>query len=215
MVRCRLARGAQPLRHRLRDATSPNEGRPWHSAKPCLFARGSPTRGNGDDRRQRRKQGVAVGAAASRMQATAQQTLGAATRPCLRSETERLDEGQPGREALAELNLSVIAYAMPPPLARGGLGIPQSFASSPEAPLLGATATTAASGGYRESLLGPRPAGCKRQRSRRWEPQPGLVCEVRLRGWTKDSLAGKLLLGSTSPSRLTPCHLPYRGEALA
>ena len=23
------------------------------------------------------------------------------------------------------------------------------------------------------------------------------------------------LLGSTSPSRLTPCHLPYRGEALA
>ena len=45
-----------------------------------LFARGSPTRGNGDDRRQRRTQGVAVGAAASRMQAAAQQTLGAATR---------------------------------------------------------------------------------------------------------------------------------------
>ena len=63
---------------------------------------------------------------------------------------------------------------MPPPLTRGGLGIPQSFASSPEAPLLGATATTAASGGNREELLGPRPAGCKRQRSRRWEPQPGL-----------------------------------------
>ena len=63
---------------------------------------------------------------------------------------------------------------MPPPLPRGGLGIPQSFASSPEAPLLGATATTAASGGNRESLLGPRPAGCKRQRSRRWVPQPGL-----------------------------------------
>ena len=37
-------------------------------------------RSNNDDRRQRRKQGVAVGAAASRMQATAQQTLGAATR---------------------------------------------------------------------------------------------------------------------------------------
>ena len=45
-----------------------------------LFARGSPTRGNGDDRRQWRKQGIAVGAAASRMRATAQQTLGAATR---------------------------------------------------------------------------------------------------------------------------------------
>ena len=90
-------------------------------------------------------------------------------------QTERLDKGQPDREALAGLNLSVIAYAMPPPLPRGGLGIPQSFASSPEAPLPGATATTAASGGNRESLLGPRPAGCKRQRSRRWEPQPGLV----------------------------------------
>ena len=140
MVRCRLARGAQPLRHRLRDATSPTEGRPWHSAKLCLFARGSPTRGAVE-----------------------------------RSETERLDEGQPDREALAGLNLSVTADAVPPPLPRGGLGIPQSFASSPEAPLPGATATTAASGGNRESLLGPRPAGCKRQRSRRWEPQPGLV----------------------------------------
>ena len=162
---------------------------------------------------------------------------------------------------------------MPSPLTRGGLGIPQSFASSPEAPLSGATATTAASGGNRESLLGPRPAGCKRQRSRRWVPQPGLVerseterldegqpdrealaelnlsviayamppplprgglgipqsfasspeaplpgelsNEVRLRGWTKDSLTGKLLLDSTSPSSLTRCHLPYRGEALA
>ena len=64
----------------LRDATSPTEGRLWHTAMLSLFARGSPTRGNGDDRRQRRKQGVAVGAAASRMQATAKQTLGAATR---------------------------------------------------------------------------------------------------------------------------------------
>ena len=36
-----------------------------------------------------------------------------------------------------------------------------------------ATATTAASGGSREELLGQRPAGCKRQRSRLWEPQPG------------------------------------------
>ena len=43
----------------------------------------------------------------------------------------------------------------------------------------GATATTAASGGNREELLGQRPAGCKRQRSRRWEPQPGLWhCEA-------------------------------------
>ena len=37
-------------------------------------------RSNGDDRRQWRKQGGAVGAAASRMRAAAKQTLGAATR---------------------------------------------------------------------------------------------------------------------------------------
>ena len=58
---------------------------------------------------------------------------------------------------LLKLNLSVIAYAMPPPLTRGGLGIPQSFAFSPEAPLLGE-----------------------------------LSNEVRLRGWTKDDLAVSL-----------------------
>ena len=50
---------------------------------------GSPFGGNDDDRRQRRKQGGAVGAAASRMQATAKQTLGAATRPWRAKVTER------------------------------------------------------------------------------------------------------------------------------
>ena len=86
---------------RLRRATSPIEGRLWHTVKLSLFARGSPTRGNGDDRRQRRKQGGAVGAAASRMQATAKQTLGAATRSWRAKQTERLDRGRPcleGRE---------------------------------------------------------------------------------------------------------------------
>ena len=39
-----------------------------------------------------------------------------------RSETERLYEGEPDREALARLNLSVSADALPPPLPRGGLG---------------------------------------------------------------------------------------------
>ena len=51
----------------------------------------------------------------------------------------------------------------------------------PRAPPLGATATTAASGGNREELLGPRPAECEARtkgRSRRWEPQPG--CEAPL-----------------------------------
>ena len=53
-------------------------------------AKASPFGSNGDDRRQRRKQGVAVGAAASRMQATAQQTLGAATRAV----ASRSDDGE-------------------------------------------------------------------------------------------------------------------------
>ena len=52
----------------LRIATSPIEERPWHTAKPNLFARGSPIRGNNDDHRQWRKQGVVVGAAASKTQ---------------------------------------------------------------------------------------------------------------------------------------------------
>ena len=52
---------------------------------------------------------------------------------------------------------------------------------TPVAPPLGATATTAASGGNREELLGQRPAGCKRQRSRRWVPQPGLWLRSRRR----------------------------------
>ena len=43
-------------------------------------AKASPFGSNGDDRRQWRKQGGAVGAAASRMRAAAKQTLGAATR---------------------------------------------------------------------------------------------------------------------------------------
>ena len=145
MVRCRLTRGAQPLRHRLRDATSPTEGRPWHSAKLCLLARGSPTRGAVE-----------------------------------RSETERLDEGQPDREALAKLNLSVTADAVPPPPTEG-----RPWHSA------------------KLCLL--------RQRL----PYQGSCLRSRLRGWTKDSLTGKLLLNSTSPSSLTRCHLPYRGEALA
>ena len=82
---------------------------------------------NSDDRRQWRKQGGAVGAAASRMQATAKQTLCAATR------------------------LSAAASFFPfRQLLRGLKG-----ASSPFL----ATATTAACGGNREELLGPRSAG--------------------------------------------------------
>ena len=61
----------------------------------------------------------------------------------------------------------------PAPLVGEPLAKPFTLRGLPKPPLQGATATTAASGGNREELLGPRPAGCERQRSRRWEPQPG------------------------------------------
>ena len=64
----------------LAPASSPSRGASGEEAKLSGMPKPPLGRSNGDDRRQRRKQGGAVGAAASRMQATAQQTLGAATR---------------------------------------------------------------------------------------------------------------------------------------
>ena len=92
---------------------------------------------------------------------------------------------------------------------------------------LGATATTAASGGNREELLGQRPAGCKRQRSRRWVPQPDLgasaperartLAEKRRRGdsiaLTKRQLiAARRLLGDGLALSViaSQCHLSQR-----
>ena len=89
---------------------------------------------------------------------------------------------------------------------------------------LGATATTAASGGNREELLGQRPAGCERQRSRRWEPQPGLgersddgegkpvsrepPCSDKLALWQSDAIAAPI------PLRQRPCPLRRSAPAL-
>ena len=69
-------------------------------------------------------------------------------------------------------NLSV-SLRSTAPLVGEPLAKPFTLRGLPRPLLLGATATTAASGGNREELLGPRPAGCEQQRSRRWEPQPG------------------------------------------
>ena len=60
--------------------SSPSRGASGETVYFAGTAKASPTRSNGDDRRQWRKQGGAVGAAASRMRAAAKQTLGAATR---------------------------------------------------------------------------------------------------------------------------------------
>ena len=60
-------------------------------------AKASPFGSNGDDRRQWRKQGGAVGAAASRMRAAAKQTLGAATRAVSPKVTERASPARKSR----------------------------------------------------------------------------------------------------------------------
>ena len=56
----------------------------------------------------------------------------------------------------------------------GGTLLPQAVGRAMEWP---ATTMTAASGGIRELLLGPRPAKRKRKRSGCWEPQLVLVSE--------------------------------------
>ena len=81
-------------------ASSPCRGAFGEEVKLCGMPRPPLGRSNNDDRRQRRKQGEVVGAAASRMQATAQQTLGAATRAVARR--RRDGEVQPTRTSRTE-----------------------------------------------------------------------------------------------------------------
>ena len=65
----------------------------------------------------------------------------------------------------------------------------RKLSDMPMALPLGATATTAASGGNREELLGQRPARRKRSAADAGCRNPALSANARLRGWTKDSLA--------------------------
>ena len=89
-------------------------------------AKASPFGSNGDDRRQWRKQGGAVGAAASRMRAAAKQTLGAATRAVSPKVTERASSarksrGRGDRQALCQsdtIAASGIRRQRPSPLSR-------------------------------------------------------------------------------------------------
>mgnify|MGYP006934907619 CR=1 FL=1 len=96
----------------------------------CAFrpAKASPFGSNGDDRRQWRKQGGAVGAAASRMRAAAKQTLGAATRAVSPKVTERASPARKSRRrsdgqafyqsdtiAVSELFVSSLALSVSSP----------------------------------------------------------------------------------------------------
>ena len=78
------------------------------------------------------------------------------------------------------------ACGVTPPLPRGGLGIPQSF-----------------------------PSQFKVFLSARGSPTRGAVERSETERLYEGKPDREPLLGSTSPSALTRCHLPYRGEALA
>ena len=78
----------QPLSLASLDS-SPSRGASGEEEKFSALPKPPLGRSNGDDRRQWRKQGGAVGAAASRMRAAAKQTLGAATRAVSPKVTER------------------------------------------------------------------------------------------------------------------------------
>ena len=109
--------------------------------------------------------------------------------------TERLSPAVAHGQALLRTT-SQSGLRPPAPLVGEPLAKRQSFPVCQSLPSVGATATTAASGGNREELLGQRPAGCKRQRSRRWEPQPGQ--------WQCEALTERLFLFFAK----TPCKPP-------
>ena len=126
-------------------------------------------------------------------------------------ETERLDEGTAYRcvDALSCRACPLRHACGVPPLPEGEALAFRSASSSignfsapPEAPLPGATTTTAASGGNRESLLGPRPARRKRSAANAGCRNPALSSEcARLRGWikTEPSLCRKVRLVASLP----------------
>ena len=121
--------------------SSPSRGASGEEARLCGMPRPPLGRSNGDDRRQRRKQGGAVGAAASRMRATAKQTLGAATRAVARRQavTERLSSARASRSGCPLSNLSV-SLRSTAPLVGEPLAKRQSFAECQGLPSLGEVA---------------------------------------------------------------------------
>ena len=74
-----------------------------------------------------------------------------------------------------------------------------------------ATTTTAASGEPEDMNLAPT----KVDSFAKGSPTRGAVERSETERLDEGQPDRKPLLDSTSPSRLTPCHLPYRGEALA
>ena len=112
--------------------------------------------------------------------------------PVNRSVPDVAQKGGPCYRGQARLSTtSQSRWRSTAPLVGEPLAKPFTLRGLPKPLLQGATATTAASGGNREELLGPRPAGCERQRSRRWEPQPGQ--------WHRVSDDGEVVLRQSLP----------------
>ena len=84
---------SKPSQSRRRRDSSPGRGASGETVHFAGTAKASPTRSNGDDRRQWRKQGVVVGAAASKTQAKRCGCWVPQPGLVCECETERLDEG--------------------------------------------------------------------------------------------------------------------------
>ena len=139
--------------------------------------------------------------------------LGAATRAVARRRRDGEVQLRSGsRSGSPSYNLSVTFGDSSP--SRGASGEMVKLCGMPRPPLDRATATTAASGGNRESLLGQRPARRKRERSGCWEPQPGRWHAAGVTERFSSAAAhGQALLRTTSQSPSVTA--PLVGEPLA
>ena len=149
-------------------------------------AKASPLGSNGDDRRQRRKQGGAVGAAASRMRGPHQglkQTLGAATRAVSLQSND--GEGKPGeeeplhsdRQTLCQSETIAASMSLcqhPCPLRRSAPDSPFCrFATSSPGRGKSFLKGRAFSGGIIRSSLPPPPHGSRARKSSRCRRRRG------------------------------------------
>ena len=121
-------------------------------------AKASPFGSNGDDRRQWRKQGGAVGAAASRMRAAAKQTLGAATRAVSPKVTERASPARKSRrrsdrQALCQSDTIAVSELFGSSLA---LSVSLRSPAPPKGEPLGALSSEACLRGLREFVENAR-----------------------------------------------------------
>ena len=88
-----------------------------------------------------------------------------------------------------ELNLSVSADALPPPLPRGGLGSPRKVNGFARGSPTRGNGDDRRQWRKQGGAVGAAASKTQAERGGCWEPQPGLVERSRLRGCTEESLS--------------------------